>query len=199
MSAQEPISYHLDLYSYWLAKRGARRMPARSDLDPADIIPLLPHLIIAEKDGDQFRYRLVGTGVVRDVGFDPTGYFVGEYLNNPNVYAEARALYETVCTTGDPVFATGEFCFKSFRFGALHSRSCLILPLTDGRSTANKAVSSFITRFHPGTASGRDWLKHQPAKVHDVLEVRNAAELEKFCHEWEERCEPVDEERRLSG
>jgi PAS domain len=193
MSAQEPVSYHLDLYSYWLSKRGSRRMPARSDLDPADIIPLLPHLIIAEKDGDQFRYRLIGTGVVRDVGFDATGYFVGEYLNNPNVYAEVRALYEMVCVTGDPVFATGEFCFNSFRLGALHAWSCLILPLSDGQSTVNKAVSSFITRFHPGTASSRDWLKEQPSKVFGVADIRGAGELEALCRDWEYRGELAEE------
>ena len=35
MLAQSPVRYHLDLYSYWLSKRGFRRMPARSDLNPA--------------------------------------------------------------------------------------------------------------------------------------------------------------------
>jgi hypothetical protein len=54
----------LDLYTYWLSKRGARVMPARTDIDPADIPQLLPYLTIAEKAGDQFRYRLKGTGVV---------------------------------------------------------------------------------------------------------------------------------------
>jgi hypothetical protein len=193
MLAQAPVSYHLDLYSYWLSKRGSRRMPARSDLDPADIIPLLPHLIIAERVGDQFRYRLIGTGVVRDVGFDPTGYFVGEYLNNPNVYAEARALYETVCTRGAPVFATGEFCFKSFSLGAFHAWSCLILPLSDGQNTVNKAVSSFIACLASHAASG-DCPKHQPAKVLNEFEVKNAAGLEKFCRKWEQRCRPIAEE-----
>ena len=39
-----PVSFHLDLYRYWLAKRGNGIMPARGDLEPGDIGLLLPYL-----------------------------------------------------------------------------------------------------------------------------------------------------------
>jgi hypothetical protein len=199
MPTEAPVSHHLDLYAYWQAKRGARSMPARSDLDPADLIPLLPYLIIAEKGDDQFRYRLFGTGVVGDLGYDATGYIAGEYLNNPYFYAELRAIYEAMCTLCNPVFATGEFCFKSFKSGALYASSTLILPLSDDGITINKAISSLIACLHSDPASNPDWLKQQPIKVFRVTAIGGAAELERLCREWEQRCTPVAKERLASS
>jgi hypothetical protein len=55
-------------YGYWDAKRGARSMPSRADLEPAEIKPLLPYLILMDVLRDakpawpiDFRYRLIGT------------------------------------------------------------------------------------------------------------------------------------------
>uniref|UniRef100_UPI003137A719 PAS domain-containing protein n=1 Tax=Ferrovibrio terrae TaxID=2594003 RepID=UPI003137A719 len=57
-------------YDSWLAKCGDRPMPARADLDPAEITPLLPNLILRDVLRDtkpgwplDFRYRLIGTRV----------------------------------------------------------------------------------------------------------------------------------------
>lgn len=58
-----------DGYEYWNAKRGPRAMPARADLDPAEIKPLLPHVVLmdvlrnAHTRPLDFRYRLIGTAV----------------------------------------------------------------------------------------------------------------------------------------
>jgi hypothetical protein len=97
MSLRAPISHHLDLYRHWLAKRGSRSMPARSDLNPGDICPLLPYLTIVDKVDGQFRWRLVGTAAVQEFGHDPTGGFVGSYLTEPESAAAARAIYERRC------------------------------------------------------------------------------------------------------
>ncbi|PJI42090.1 PAS domain-containing protein [Ferrovibrio sp.] len=55
-------------FEYWTAKCGGRSMPARADIDPAEIKPLLPYLILMEVRRDtkpgwplDFRYRLIGT------------------------------------------------------------------------------------------------------------------------------------------
>ena len=56
-------------YEYWNAKRGQRAMPGRADLDPAEIKPLLPHVVLidvlrnAHTGPLDFRYRLIGTTV----------------------------------------------------------------------------------------------------------------------------------------
>ena len=72
MPTRAPISFHFDLYHYWLAKRGDRAMPARKDINPAEIPVLLPYLVIVDKAEDRFRYRLVGTAVVEQFGHDFT-------------------------------------------------------------------------------------------------------------------------------
>ncbi len=69
----------LRLLRYWrrLAENG--RLPARADIAPSDMIPLLPWLVLVDVTGpESFRYRLVGTGIVEHVGFDATGMDVGE-------------------------------------------------------------------------------------------------------------------------
>ena len=61
MTTEVPISHHLDLYRYWDGRRNGRRMPARRDIDPADIPGLLPHVSLIHKPDGQFRFRLVGS------------------------------------------------------------------------------------------------------------------------------------------
>lgn len=52
------------LVDYWAARRGpGRSAPARHDLDPADIQPLLPWIMLLDVLEDDYRYRLVGTGL----------------------------------------------------------------------------------------------------------------------------------------
>ena len=159
-------------------------MPARRDLDPEDIVPLLPHLIISERVNDKFSYKLLGTGVRDDLGYDPTGYFAGEYLD-AGFYPEIQATFGIVYAHGAPVFATGESRLKWL----LHAWSSLILPLADNDRTVNRTISSFVQRLHPDQ-SARHWLEHQAAKVLQVTAVQNAEELEKLCLQWDERTKP---------
>ena len=60
---------------YWDSKRRGRRMPARRDIEPAEILVLLPYVVLVdvERDPVDFRYRLVGTGVAARIGRDRTG------------------------------------------------------------------------------------------------------------------------------
>jgi hypothetical protein len=56
-----------DALTYWENKRAGRRMPARRDLDPVFEIPtLLRWIILVDvlRDPLDFRYRLIGSGVV---------------------------------------------------------------------------------------------------------------------------------------
>jgi hypothetical protein len=45
------------LLAYWCRQRGARTMPRRGDIDPADIVELLPHIMMDEMDGTPPRAR----------------------------------------------------------------------------------------------------------------------------------------------
>ena len=76
-----PASYHLDLYRYWEAKRGSgRKAPARRDLDPLEIVKLLPNVALVEPEQDGYRWRLMGTAIASDFGRDLTGRIFGEYV-----------------------------------------------------------------------------------------------------------------------
>jgi hypothetical protein len=178
---------HLDLYNYWLAHRGSRSIPARSDLDPRDIPALLSQLMLIDKDVEGFRYRLVGTSITREVGYDATGSFVGSYvgITTPAVAASVQAIYGHVFTTAHPNFSTGEFMTKS---GACFNLSLLLLPLsTDGRNV-NKAISSLVTCSQSNLTPKSNWLQGLPARVHDVTDVTGSEMLERLCLNWKRHC-----------
>jgi hypothetical protein len=68
------------LAQYWEAKRGSRAMPLWSDIDPAEIKPALPHLLVSRYERDPFRvrYALVGTWLAQYAGGDFTGRYLDE-------------------------------------------------------------------------------------------------------------------------
>lgn len=82
MLKNEPILF--DLWAYWHAKRDGRSMPRRKDIEPMEIPPLLPHILLVEADEQKrFRYRLVGTAIVETYGEELTGRFVDELFTPP--------------------------------------------------------------------------------------------------------------------
>src|SRR5215469_11693694 len=75
-----------ELRDYWASKCAGRAMPRRADIDPLDLPPQhMPYLSIIEvlPDTDDFRFRLLGTGITGRMGRDSTGKTVRE------VYAAA--------------------------------------------------------------------------------------------------------------
>jgi len=57
-------------------------MPARADIDPAEMAPILPHVVLLDvlDGGARFRYRLVGTAVASLHRTPSTGRFVDEII-----------------------------------------------------------------------------------------------------------------------
>ena len=69
------------LMGYWRSLAGPGRLPRKSDLDPAAIVPLLPHVTLLEHLGpDHFGIRLIGTAIVDRIGFDPTGRNIADFV-----------------------------------------------------------------------------------------------------------------------
>lgn len=60
---------------YWDAKRGARLAPCRADIEPLDLVQVLPRIMLADVTHDplDFRYRLSGTGIANVHGAELTG------------------------------------------------------------------------------------------------------------------------------
>lgn len=77
----------LSLYRLWDSKRSARLMPARSDLPIEELTPWFGNLCIVDvlDGGGDFRYRLYGTTIAREAGFDMTGRLLSDYPIKPMI------------------------------------------------------------------------------------------------------------------
>ena len=118
------------LYDYWDRKRQGRRMPARRDLDPADMVHHLPGVMLVDVVADErrFIYRLVGTREVSMRGRDPTGKSVFDEF-----FAESAefsvACYQDLVERATPIiYKNREFTTPDGRFGREHT---VLLPLSD--------------------------------------------------------------------
>lgn len=71
------------LYTYWLERKGERRMPARRDIDPVDFTYLLGHIMLVDVEHEplRFRVRLHGTALVRLSAYELTGKMLDELPN----------------------------------------------------------------------------------------------------------------------
>lgn len=72
------------IFEHWRRIAPPTLLPGRQHLDPADIVPLLPNVWLMDvlpaptQLRWHFRYRLVGTELVRVFGRDPTGQLFHE-------------------------------------------------------------------------------------------------------------------------
>ena len=133
----------LKMLAYWESKLNGRSMPRRGDIDPAEMVGLLPNIMIIDvvDDARRFVYRLVGTGEVLLRGRDPTGKSVrdGYFAASPEA-AEAR--YERILKSREPYYEEDNFqVVDRYIFEAN-----LFLPLSDDGATVNKILVFSINR-----------------------------------------------------
>jgi hypothetical protein len=95
---------------YWERRRGARAMPRRRDIDPAELRQVLPHIQITEviDGGARFRYRLVGTAIVEAFGAEFTGKYVDELVSGERD-SFVHACYRAVCAARRPAFVRSKY------------------------------------------------------------------------------------------
>jgi hypothetical protein len=181
-----PVSFHLDLYRYWLSKRGRRLMPARGDIDPIEIPALLPYIAIVHKVAGEFRYRLVGSASARQLGRELTGDVVGSHvINREEAIAAFGAVCERVFVTARPVFSTGQHQLES---GVLHNVSFFLLPLSDDGSQVSMIIYTRISCFAFNVQASGDWLGGAIFKPGEMVDVASEAELEQRCLDWKREC-----------
>lgn len=123
------------LYEYWRAKSGQRAMPARSDLDPADMKSILPNLILVDvvDDDRRYVYRLVGTHEVEMRGGDPTGKPVKDAYYAESAEDTIRFLDHAV-QTRQPVLYRGTYQPTSTR---TQEEDTIFLPLSSDGASVN--------------------------------------------------------------
>ena len=85
----------IEFVQYLSRHCGCDGIADRSDINPAEILPLLPHVMILDivGDGEDFRVRVFGTGLVTLLGEERTGMLASEFGAKSiiaNDYAEMR-------------------------------------------------------------------------------------------------------------
>ena len=139
-----------EIFHYWDRLRGDRRMPRRSDFDPARVVHHLPNILLVDVEGSDsrgwpiLRYRVVGTEECLLRGQDPTGRLVSEAYFGPSL--------ETVMSTYDVVYREGSFLYELIEFmtdnGLWHSEFGLLMPFSeDGSSVSQILVYSQSSDF----------------------------------------------------
>jgi N-acetylglutamate synthase-like GNAT family acetyltransferase len=103
------------LTRYWEAKRGRRAMPLWSDIDPAEIKPLLPHLLVTRYERNPFRARfvLVGTWLAKYAGGDFTGRYLDELDFSSEVDTDWPAHHAELVKNARPIFGVCRFLTES--------------------------------------------------------------------------------------
>lgn len=97
------------LREYW-ESLGGDRPPERHLIDPEAIKELLPYMLLVDYEADPFRvrYRLTGTKVDEDTGYNLTGRYLDEFLLEPfdavrKGITQLHQAYEQVWRTGRPI------------------------------------------------------------------------------------------------
>ncbi len=129
----------VELYDYWLEKRGRRRMPSREDIDPSEISALLPNLMLVDvmDDGDRFRIRLVGTALTDATGIDATGRYLPETMPAGPFADYVVGLYREAVTETCPIYAE---CEHGDPEHVQHTTLRLIMPLSGADDSVDAAL-----------------------------------------------------------
>lgn len=116
-------------YEYWLSKCNGRRYPARDDIRPREIAPLLRYVSLIKVEGDDFVYRIVGDTIVMSFGVPLQNRRLSDLVfDEPGFGAFVIPLLEKVATTGEPLAVRGKVGRDVTRVNFTHSEN-LLLPL----------------------------------------------------------------------
>jgi N-acetylglutamate synthase-like GNAT family acetyltransferase len=119
-----------ELARYWDAKRGQRSMPTWAEIDPAEIKPLLPQLMVARYERAPFRvrYSLVGTWIAQYAGADFTGRYLDELDFLSELDTDWAELHRVLFTEGRPIFVVSRYISES---GLERDYETAMLPIAD--------------------------------------------------------------------
>lgn len=145
-----PNSLLRDVYAYWRDMKGDRLMPSRSDLNPADIVKLLPGLLLIDVEQEPRRYkcRLMGTETVAVINADHTGRYLDE-LPRADLYLKEK--YDWLVREKRPYFYTGnaKWVNKSYI-----EYSTIVLPLSSDGKTVDIVMVGVKYQFSSEKRAG---------------------------------------------
>ncbi len=154
---------------YWQTQRGMAVMPRRQDIAPADMKAYLPNILLADVigDGEDFRYRLVGSQLQQYFAGNPTGMLMSGVLDvfGRDTVDRTIAVYRRVITDRKPLRIRGAGAIY-----AQHAKTfdALLTPLSDDGERVNMILGTFVF----------EWTNSVPAIRSPIIEPDERA-LEK--------------------
>lgn len=132
-------------YEYWQSKCGTRPMPRRSDIEPKDIIRLLPYLQITEllDGGARIRYRLVGTAIVNAYGEELTGKYFDEVFSGDRL-SVVEENYRTMCREKRPILVANRYFSRK---DAVLFCYRIVMPLSEDGTTIHQALTAMSFKY----------------------------------------------------
>jgi hypothetical protein len=134
-----------DALKYWESKRAGRRMPARRDFDPRlEITKLVPWIVLVDvlRDPLDFRFRLVGSGIVDRSQGNHTGKLFSEMPQfGPGNYLWMHRA--AVVETGTPLRSEPPYVGRT---RGVRSVADIHLPLSDDDTVVNMIFT--VVAFH---------------------------------------------------
>jgi len=129
------------LYDYWVSVAPPGRLPGRQHIKPEDIVPLLSRLWMADvhRDPLRFRYRLVGTDIVRSVKRELTGGWLDEVQPEAAANPMLRDRLRFIVATGRPTWRRGPTFWE--RDPAHRSVENCLVPLAANGETVDKILA----------------------------------------------------------
>lgn len=131
-----------ELESYWRDLRGARALPARTDVNPAAIDAILPHAFVAERVAPQVaRLRVAGSRLNDLLGMEARGMPLCTFFG-----PEGRAALGPLLARLFDAPAIVEIAVDGSR-GLLRGRvsgRLILLPLTDGHGHVSRAIGALL-------------------------------------------------------
>jgi hypothetical protein len=133
----------LEFYRYWLARRGARRFPARADIEPTHIPHLLSGIMLLDVFYDplDLEYRLIGGDIVERSGFLKGKRVREAALRNPSSVAYDN--YRRMIESGVPQFLRGRGVTAHGQPGREITVARVHCPLSSDGVVIDKVVSYF--------------------------------------------------------
>jgi hypothetical protein len=148
------------LLAYWHELHRLHARPARSDLDPAAMKPLLANLLTGNVETKPFRihYKLVGTRVAECSRFDFTNRYLDELASEDRDDVDWEACYRQLHRLRRPLI--GEANVKGAGGLVIDSYEFAILPLWRGEDPAGSFVAIEV---YDGIVAHRvpDWSRVQ--------------------------------------
>lgn len=161
-------------------------MLTRRDIDPIEIPRLLRHIALIDAHHGIYRWRLIGSHIVDDLGCDLTGQPFGTNVTPRWFVSAMTASFNRVLDGGDSVFEESVYRTAS---GMTHAVSRLLLPLgAEGRTPAMVLLTR-ITRRRPLDRQG-NYIKGASGRVCASFGIRSLEDLEKRTVAWEHASQP---------